>query len=272
MKSNSIFNFSRFVAVLKREFVINGRSLALMAIGSYAALALLMILGNALNIQEHNETPIIAVVVVTVFFSIITTIIGSLAFNSLKSKQGRINMFMLPATALEKVLVHFFIYYLCAMVVLLACVQLADLTRIAVVPLLNPLVEVPGPINFAGTLGKLAIDAYEYGDTTMPFNMAIGLSLFTGPIPYLMGSLIAPRNTWFKVFVVSQVLNWLLTIVGMIIINLFDDSVAVLFKILLMPESMWFLFAFNMVFAIACAFATYWFFCRKDVISRTTLG
>ena len=94
MKSNSIFNFSRFVAVLKREFVINGRSLALMAIGSYAALALLMILGNALNIQEHDETPIIAVVVVTIFFSIITTIIGSLAFNSLKSKQGRINMFM----------------------------------------------------------------------------------------------------------------------------------------------------------------------------------
>ena len=127
------FNWSRFVATLRKEVVENSRTLLFSVIAVYGILAMIMIIGN-LTLQNSTARPevMLRYTFVYLVFSFSSIFFASLAFRGLKTKTGRTELFTSPSSTFEKFLVNAIIYVLGFIIVFPICAQLADLTRIAV--------------------------------------------------------------------------------------------------------------------------------------------
>ncbi|MBO5540089.1 MAG: hypothetical protein J5980_04000, partial [Muribaculaceae bacterium] len=154
---NQIFDWNRFVAALRKEVAENWRTLLFSAIGIYALLALLMILGN-LTIGDSTARPevMLRYIVVFIVFSFGGIGIASIAFCGLKTKAGRIELLTSPSSTFEKFLVNTVVYVLGFIVAFPICAQLADLTRIAILWPWSGGQGVPGPVNFLATIHEFA--------------------------------------------------------------------------------------------------------------------
>ena len=273
-QDNTSFNASRFMAVVKRELAINGRRLALSALALFIGLAFFMTFGNAIDAQSSTHPEAVGSFFVLIVFSLVTTIVAATAFGELKSKQGRISLLMLPATGAEKILAQVLIYYVGTIVVFFICAQAADLVRIVVTPWLNPDVFVQGPINFLKIapnimehdpgLSKVTTDSYLPVITT--------LSLLAAPFGYMLGAIIAPRHTWIKVMVASQIVSFVISTIALLLFPLFGtDFYEFIFRIIINHTSPLIFIAFTLEYVIIIALI-FIMFRRKDVISRTMLG
>lgn len=198
------FNWSRFVATLRKEIVENKRTILFAILGIYAFLSMIMILGNLMVHEEHrlyfmqnNYGP---QKVIFFFFSILVCIMPSLAFKNLTTKAGRTSLFTSPSSTLEKFLVNVLIYVVVAFVMLFVCAQLADLTRFAVLSIFKSKdFIVPGPINFTNIFSNDFMSTFFGGgnySSVMGLSMLLGL---TGNIAiYFFGSVLWRRLTLLK--------------------------------------------------------------------------
>ena len=214
---NQTFDWSRFMATLRKEFVENWRTIVFGIIGMYLLLTIGMIfnnitdsldnqLVNSINNNVPQKNGYIGLV--------IACIVGpSLAFRNLKSKSGRVSLFTLPASTLEKFLVNIMIYVVGFYVMYHICAQLADFTRIAVLlPFWNEKLIVPGTLNFL----NLVNDTVAGTGTSLVAAMTTVLSvnLLSCMAMYLMGSILWPRLSLLKTFVAGQILTAIVIIIG----------------------------------------------------------
>lgn len=208
--ANQTFNWSRFMAALRKEFVENWRTIVFVVIGMYLLLTIGMIFNNITNSLDNQLVNSInnKVPQKTGYIGlVITCIVGpSLAFRNLKSKSGRVSLFTLPASTLEKFLVNVLIYVVGFYMMYHICAQLADFTRIAVLlPFWNEKLVVPGTLNFL----NLVNDTVTGIGTSLVAAMttALSINLLSCMAMYLMGSILWPRLSLLKTFVAGQVLS-----------------------------------------------------------------
>lgn len=268
---NQIFDWNRFVAALRKEVVENWRTLLFSAIGIYALLALLMILGN-LTIGDSTARPelMLRYVMVYVVFSFGGIGIASLAFRGLKTKAGRIELLTSPSSTFEKFLVNTVVYVLGFIVAFPICAQLADLTRIAILWPWSGGQGVPGPVNFLTTIHEFAFQQDWWPQPAKGwFEIALWLSNLAGPGLYLLGSILWPRLSFLKTYAAIFAIQSVLVIMLMIGIKLFSDM-GTFGKWLMGVEQttgmMW-LAVWSAAQLVLCWALAWWLWKRKDVIS-----
>lgn len=223
------FNWNRFVAALKKEVVENNRLLLFSAIGLYAFLTFVMILGNLIShnpkMEEWemmtNEMPQTFVLCVISFAA---AIMASMAFKDLTTKNRRTSLFTSPSSTLEKFIVNVLIYIVGTFVALFVIAQLADLTRIAALKLFeSDNFVVPGPINFFKSFNvEMGLSDIKTLGLDSGFNHLLTTTIVIGTVSsaimYLLGTVIWPRLSLLKTYAVTFVIETILMIVILIVV------------------------------------------------------
>ena len=275
---NQTFNWSRFMAALRKEIVENKRMLLFSVIGMYGLLTMMMILGNLIGHQpdfftdsEFNYIPKMMVGSLT---TLVVCLSASLAFKNLKTKAGRTHYLSSPSSTLEKFLVNVLIYVVGMTVAYFICAQLADLTRIAALWWFkSDSFIVPGPINFLNSVSETvrAFDELESVNHITNFmSIAMWIGLIANAGLFLLGSVVWPRLSALKTFAALYAVEFVLFLIAMPIALGFGDMEAF---------SRWFYdfvmhgsFSMSMVVwsclqAIVFFVLAWFLFKRKDVVS-----
>ena len=272
---NQVFNWSRFMLALRKEIVENWRQLVLALIVLYAVMSILMILGNWMTDgSEKAELFFMRDYVVMMVFSISTIIMASLSFRGLTTKPGRTELFTSPSSMIEKFLVNVLIYVVGYMVAFLVIVQLADLTRLAVLwPAHSESFNVPGPICFLNFIGGFTsnLNAAPHIGHPEIFRNSMYIGLLASPGLYVLGSVLWPRLSFLKTFAAAYAIEIVVMIIGMIFIHGLGSFQNLAMLIINNIENG--NFAIVMLIAAAVQFVLYWVlswvvFRRKDVVSR----
>ena len=265
------FNWSRFVATLRKELVENRRAILFSIIGIYALLTIIMLLGN---LTQHTPNEILVIMtgkvpqlLVFMIFTVVVCVMSSMAFKGLTTKAGRTSLMMSPSSSLEKYIVNFLIYVVAMFVLFFACAQLADLTRIAVLkPFEDKNFVVPGPINFLNIFNLSA----QSNDMTQWMAISMFIGTIANATMYFLGSVVWPRLSVLKTFVTIFIIQSVLLILFVVFINMFSDPKAF---------GMWFskYMRSGTFFQLSCVISTIlavvsialsWIlFKRKDVVS-----
>ena len=124
--TNQIFNWKRFTAALRKEWVEN-RTVLLLVI---AVIFLLYAVIPPTKSFSRGERAYFYLI--NYGFIVLACIVPSLANRQLKSKTGRIELMTLPTSMMEKFAVGITIYVIGFFVAFAICVQLADLFRYAI--------------------------------------------------------------------------------------------------------------------------------------------
>lgn len=251
--NNQIFQWSRFVAALKKELVENKRMLLLTIVVIYGTSVIFMTLGNLITGGDLDDIllRLMPRKFAYMLFSFAGIVVASLAFRGLRSKTGRVELLTSPSSTLEKFLVNAAVYVLGFVIVCPLCLQLADLTRIAILwPWHIEGLEVPGPINFLTSIHQIAHQQnFESANNTLllvldgqetnvassfaSFNVWLEVMLWMGvlssPGLYLLGSVLWPRLSFLKTMAATYVIEFVMMVVVGLVIVLFSDmrSVAV---------------------------------------------
>ena len=217
------FNWSRFVATLRKEIVENKRTILFAILGIYVFLSMIMILGNLIlhsepvlsySLKSHSPQKVIFF-----FFSILACVMPSLAFKNLTSKAGRTSLFTSPSSTLEKFIVNMLIYVVVALLMLFVCAQLADLTRFVILKFFESKdFVVPGPINFTNIFSNEVISSFFGGGK---FSSVMGLSMFLGLTLnlaiFFFGSVLWRRLTLLKTLAAVYSVEMILFIIAILI-------------------------------------------------------
>ena len=271
------FNWSRFVAALRKEVVENNRTILFSIMGVFAILTIFMLLGNLIlhtpmevQMEMADKVPQTVVYVILAF---VMCIMASMAFKGLTNKEGRTALMMSPSSTLEKFLVNVLIYVVAMFVLFFACAQLADLVRIAVLkPFEDSNFVVPGPINFLKTFSFTVSEGRNSMDpevqTWMTTSMIIGT--ISSAAIYFLGSVLWPRLSLLKTWAVIFVIQTVTIILLIVFINVLGDPKAFgrwLADFIKHGNFFTVMFAFYTVLTIV-GFALSWILLkRKDVVS-----
>lgn len=268
---NQVFDWSRFKLALRKEVVENGRQLLLALLVTYGTLTTLMIIGNWITGGDQSEElQIMRYVLVLAAAGISMSAMASLAFRGLMTKTGRVELFTSPSSMTEKFAVNVVVYVLGYLVAFVLAVQLADLTRVAVLWFArSSSLTVPGPINFLCTMQKVAFNP-ELTNQSL-FTASLYLSLLANAGMYLLGSVLWPRISFLKTCAAAYAIETVIMIVGLIVINRmggFQD-----FGMFVMDSIKNGGFAIFMLVNVLIQVVLYWVlawvvFRRKDVVSR----
>ena len=267
---NQIFDWSRFVAALRKEVVENWRMLLFSVLGIYGVLATFMILGNIVfGNDEGQEARMMRYMIVYVIFTYAGIIFASLAFRGLKDKARRVEYLSLPSSTLEKFLVNVLIYILGFIVVFPICAQLADLTRIGILWPWSGGEDVPGPINFLPTLHEFATNVGYPGGPGW-FEATLWICVFASPALYFLGSIVWPKLSFLKTYAAVYLAEFVIIIVPMLIVSIFWNlkDVALWFSNNVEPPTVMIVLAcLGIVQLIVCSALAWWLWKRKDVVS-----
>ena len=219
---NQTFNWSRFVATLRKELVESKRGILITLLSIYGLLTMVMIIGNLLFGSEEIGFPY---AVVFVIFTFTVCIAAGLAFRKLTKKNGRVDLFTSPSSTLEKFIVNALIYVLGFIVAFFICAQLADLTRIAALWYFHNDINVPGPINFLNILSS----PFSFGDVELisssTLTTILPLSIIASGGLFLMGSVLWPRLSVLKTFAVLYGVEIVVVLLGIIFAAIVGDNV-----------------------------------------------
>ncbi len=276
---NQTFDWSRFTATLRKELVENKRGILFTIIGIYGLLTMFMIIGNLFTGTMGGEafeefgtnTP---KVFIGSIMSLVICVTASLAFRNLTSKTGRTYLLTSPSSTLEKFLVNVLIYVVGAIVVYLACAQLADLTRIAILwGFRSDTFYVPGPINFLDGVGatKYNFDNIsELSDFSRGIGIAMWISVIASAGFYMLGSALWPRLSLLKTFAAFYALEICLFIIAAPLFYFFGDMETLghlFFNFVMDGNFSITLVAINVVYALVAWCLAWYIFKHKDVVS-----
>ena len=193
--NNNTFNARRFALVLKKELVENKRTLLLLTLGGYAALTLFMVMGNLLTPNPPGELLLAIQIGVFSLGSLTMNIMASLMYRQLRTKEGSINLLILPASTLEKWLANILLYFVMPAIAYFAIAQLADLSRYALMGAIKGFDNTVGPLNFVSEPLTHGL-AFTPGWTGVAQIVA---GCLLGAAVYALGSVLWPRFTFIKV-------------------------------------------------------------------------
>lgn len=225
INENQAFSFPRFWQLLKSDLRINKpkfiRTVAA-ALGCFVTVAILIsvfAINDIGNLSESNAgNPHLANIIETrkmtqldlynalsfTIFSVGVTVMGSMTFISMNSKNRRISTLMLPASMSEKFWLRFLEYGICGVMVL-AFGYLLGLFVIGV--------------SFAGS--EFVFNRFDSlcvvdgtHDVVWPLGIFLGLPVLLGNAFYALGSSIWPRSSWIKTWVCQQVIGVLFLFAG----------------------------------------------------------
>ncbi|MDE5880319.1 MAG: hypothetical protein K2J78_08605 [Muribaculaceae bacterium] len=253
-----------FALLVKKELVDNRKPLVLGLIGIWATYILL---GAFLG---YVKTMVPVELFLFCFFGgMILTIGASLAFNNMKSKEGRINTIMLPVPVHQKFIVRWLATVpLLLIVVLIGCL-LGDWARIVVYKLM---------LRFSDY--SPAYDSYYVDTTAISFIItnyvqereAIGIMLISGfwgvvcsQAIYFLGSVVWPKLSFIKTWAAMQVLGVIFAMVFVpFLINIkFDFAFDLSYAGLL-----WIINIVGLLFCIGIYWLSYERFKRSQVIYK----
>lgn len=269
------FNWSRFVATLRKEVLENKRTLIFSVISIYGLLAIFMILGNLMSYKPREAYIVIAgktpQSVVFMLLSFGVCVMASMAFRNLKTKTGRTSLFTSPSSTLEKFLVNVLIYVVGFFVVFFVCAQLADLTRIAVLsPFKDDNFIVPGPINFLGCFSIFTTTNVHLMGLMPLITIFLIVQTVAHAALFLLGSVLWPRMSLIKTFVTIFVAQMIFGIIIFVLIAISGEPNALKEWIKNFVESgdlFRVLIAFWSIVTVASVAMTWYLFKRKDVVS-----
>lgn len=271
---NQVFDWSRFVATLRKELIENWRIIMFSLVGIYGLSVMLMILGNLVT-GGHMEDSTLALLPFNVMFmvgSFSAIIFASLSFRSLTTKTGRVNLLSSPSSTFEKYAVNVTVYVLGFFVAFPLCLQLADLTRIVfLLPWKSETFLVPGPINFLLTVHNFAQTQEllsEQGKSLL--ELSIWVSLLASPGLYFLGSVMWPRLSFLKTFAAVYAIEFVVFLIILISFLTFGnvlDGLEWIANRLTETSALIGLAAFAFVQLVVYWSLSWWLWKRKDVIS-----
>ena len=272
---NQVFNWSRFVMALRKEVVENWRQLALAVLVLYGVMTLLMVLGNWMTGGEEEPGMVhFRDMFVFFSFSISTVIMASLAFRGLMTKTSRTELLTSPSSMTEKFAVNVLIYVVGYVVAFFVVVQLADLTRVALLWFArSDDFLVPGPINFLPVVSRFITGGGLTAVMGHPgmFHVALYVGLLANMGLYLLASVLWPRLSFLKMFAATYVVETVLFVVGLLVMRGFGpiEEVAMMFVSRIEDGT----FASTMLWVAVVQMVLFWVlawvvFRRKDVVSR----
>lgn len=225
ISENQTFSFPRFWQLLKSDLLINQpkyiRTVAA-ALGCFVTVAILIsvfAINDISNLSESNAgNPYLASIIETrkmtqldlynalsfMIFSVGVTVMGSMTFISMNSKNRRISTLMLPASMAEKFCLRFLEYGICGVMVL----AIGYLSGLIVIGL-----------SFAGfdvilkRFDSLCVVDGTH-DVVWSLGIFLGLPVLLGNAFYSLGSSIWPRTSWIKTWVCQQVIGVLFLFAG----------------------------------------------------------
>ena len=191
MKTNQIFDWNRFTAVLRKEFSENGRTLLLITLGVYLWYTITMIASNFTTLDGRY-------MINPYFFGFIAAILAGSAFGGLTTRIKRTELFMSPSSTAEKFIVNVLLYVVSAFVLFAVAFELADITRYIVMSLFNSKlgIESTPPDNLVEFFRRASKDLYSPLDRAMTLNIFIE-SLGAGTI-FFLGSVLWPHRSVIK--------------------------------------------------------------------------
>ncbi len=273
---NNSFSFNRLWLLLKKDFVENSKMMFLGAFGLFGMLTLIYVLIPYWGFRN----------IVTPFF--LTTgcgIAASLMFTQLRTKQGRISNFMLPATTFEKYLEQFLVYVVGFVLLFFACGYAAELVRCIVAPVIWGEMEGflklsefnnPFAIMTAGIDSQReALEEVFYHDTLDFIEVRAWLlaffvvgTLFSQAL-FALAATLWPKFSYLKMYVLTQVFSTVLTIVMVPIMafltKYYAQHLEDFVEMLLFDGCQWMYLAAYAVIAIVLFVASYVVYKRKDV-------
>ena len=188
MNTNQIFSWNRFTAALRKEFTENWRTPALVMVGIYLWYTISMITTNVNILNGSYEPNPLA-------FSVIAAIMAGLAFHSLKTRQGRVDLLTSPSSALEKYIVNLLLYFVGSFVIFAVSFQLADITRYLVMSFVNP------RLGIESTLPTNLVNMFKTNLTEQTDIFILVVALGAGAA-FFLGSVMWPRRSALKMGVV----------------------------------------------------------------------
>ena len=195
MNTNQIFSWNRFTAALRKEFVENWRTPALIMVGIYLWYTIAMITSNVDSLNGSYEASPFA-------FGVIAAIMAGLAFHNLKTRQGRVDLLTSPSSTCEKYIVNLLLYFVGSFVIFAVSFQLADITRYLVMYFVNPRLGIEStlPTNLVSLFKNNLIDQDDI--FLLVVTLGVGAAFF-------LGSVMWPRRSALKMGVVVLVIAFL---------------------------------------------------------------
>jgi hypothetical protein len=254
MNTNQIFDWSRFEATVRKEWAENGRPLLLVAAGIYLLFTVILIGGNLSDRGMGSNSANFIIIFIAM------ALIASLGFTGLIDKSKRSDYLTEPSSMTEKFAANTLIYVLGGIVMVLVCLGLADLTRLAALWFFrDDTLLVPGPTAFTNSVIEYVktLPSSDFWSCLPKFllNSLWYVSLF------MMGSILWPKNSFGKTLIV-MLAYWI--IMGLIELNVNDFSYS-----LFQDHENFMVFerCIDGVVIILCWVCGWYLFKRKNIIS-----
>ena len=232
---NNSFSISRFALLLKKDFTENIRLYAIGSVSLLFGLATLMVLGSPLICLPAEEGgAIFATFPIYYLFCLSLCIAASMMFPQFRTKQGRLSVFMLPATNAEKYAEQIFTNIFCFALMFVACVIAAEGIRMVVAPWVWGDVEASFVVNLGSYVDHFAIsipkEAVAFAQAFAELGITPGL--FIGVIVagnlcslgvFTLGAMLWPKYSFIKTYVAIYILQIAFSILGVIAASIFSS-------------------------------------------------
>lgn len=245
-----------FWMLLKKEATDNHKPILLGLIGIWG----LFLLSGIFAGMIADVGLIVEIPCFMILSSFVSTIGASLAFSSMKTKEGRISALMLPASRFEKFFVRWLATVPCLIIVIALGWLFGDLVRIGVERMNN----FEGPSFWSlleQTLGRT-------GDSKMEWNFFVTICITSFLVTqafYFFGAILWPRLSFIKTMAALQILQLVLVIFMLVTdlrpFNLNNiDETSDAFQIII-----WIISA---VLCIGIYWLSYWWYSRSQVVYK----
>ncbi|MGN0214761.1 MAG: hypothetical protein ACI4AH_08160 [Muribaculaceae bacterium] len=275
-----LFSISRFWLLLKKDFTENYRLFSIGALSMLFGLTTIMVLFSPVMIKPELDGPLgfsISSVPFAYIYAIGCCISASLMFSPMRTKQGRISLFTLPATSFEKYLEQFLVFVIGFTVVYFACVEVAELLRCLLAPLFWNLLGNHDAALYGKYINHFcSLRVFDAADKLIFSNIGISgnvllLAVFLGFVVdvaiFTLGAVLWPKYSFIKTYAASYVIGIVAGFVGIIAVIINPFRCCVVEHCL--STLLYAVVAIQTVVAVALFVASYILFKRKNVIHPT---
>ena len=268
---NDIFSFSRLWLLLKKDatenyklFIFGGLSLFL------AITALMLISSPIITLPEVGGR--FATFLALYGYYFLGGVAASLMFAKMRTKQGKISLFTLPATTCEKYVEQILVYVIGFAVLYLGCLELGELIRCHVAPLIWDGVEGKEGLDMSHFINYFAIPTIspEAAIVMATFKLSVAKIIGIGVAVticelglFTLGATLWPRYSYIKTYILSCVISFAGMIISSIMVALMPNAPHDNF---VMTSSSSIFLVISSVFAVGYFVASYLIFKHKNVI------
>ncbi|MCF0236605.1 MAG: hypothetical protein HUK09_07950 [Bacteroidaceae bacterium] len=286
MTTVSNFNWQRFRLVVLHQFHESRGLLVNFLLGGFIALFVMYLFTGyfMIDFEFVDLDTWSTFAAVYTYMAIVTMLhIGySLIFSHLKTKQARINFYMLPATNAEKYFARLLLTSLGSAVLILVAFVAADLLSWALLALMQRPGAMVMPVigdHISKLCGLIGLGINKVGDTLeiheVLFMIPFGLSsLVTYHAIYVLGGTVFRKFAFLLTTAFNSAVSIVLSIPFSIIAAFFTNWEAIIHWINEIPFHIWLSIGslVNLLFAALFYWISYRMFVRSNVITSRSIG